>query len=120
MSGGGGASSTTPSFDLEAMAIDAISLGMSLEEFDRLDFVDIPLVFKGLVKRYEREQEGTLANLLRIGFTSVFNSSGFVKKRIKDLREMYRFSYEKEIGTVDKKAAEIFAKLYHDKHSQKS
>lgn len=121
VSGGGSNGSVAPSFDLEKLALEAIANGISLNDFDSYDLFDLPLLFKGLNKRYQLQQEGIVANIIRMGFVSLYNANPFQKKKIKDLKDFFRFTHEVKEGPKDRaKEFEIFAKLYWSKVKDKT
>lgn len=100
-------------FDMQEIAKQAIALGMTLEEFDRLDVADIEVAFEGLSRRYEINNEGVIAQLIRQNtfitacYAPFFKSSDKPKK----MTDIYRFSHEKDDDkAINTKAYDAMAK----------
>lgn len=113
--------SDTP-LDFDEIAKQAISFGMSLEEFDRLELNDVGLVFEGLVKRWELQNEGVLAQLIRQNTFFTIAYAPFFKSELKPkhITDIYRFSHEKKQEKKEKEFDfEYYGRMAACLHNQK-
>jgi len=113
MSGGCGTQGGHAPFDMCEIAKQAIALGMTLEEFDRLDVADIEVVFDGLSRRHEINNEGVIAQLIRQNtfFTACYAPFFKSSDKPKKPTDLYRFTHEKnDDKIVDTKAYDALAK----------
>ncbi len=80
------------------MAKQAISLGMSIKEFDSLELNDVGVVFEGLTRRYELQNEGIIAQLIRQNTFFTARYAPFFKDNSKPKKatDIYKFSRERE------------------------
>lgn len=93
--------------DFDELAKKGIALGLSLAEFDSLDLTDVGIVFDGLARRFELQNEGVIAQLIRQNtyFTARYAPFFKAESKPKKLTDVYKFSHE---ATAEK--AEIEAK----------